>query len=48
MSRLTRTFAARRDAARSMRALQRAIDLAPSQGARDDLVAAWQRSELRH
>ena len=48
MSRLTRTLAHRREAARSMRALQRAIDMAPSQGARDDLVAAWQRSEPRH
>lgn len=48
MSRLTRNLVARRDAARSMRALQRAIDAAPSQGARDDLVAAWQRAGERN
>lgn len=48
MSRLTRTFVARRDAARSMRAVRRVIDSAPSQGARDDLISAWQRSEQRN
>lgn len=48
MSRLTRTLIARRDEARTVRALQRAIDAAPSASARDDIIAAWQRAGAQH
>lgn len=48
MSRLTRTLITRRDSARSARAIQRAIDAAPSVSARDDIIAAWQRAGTSH
>ncbi|NHN54222.1 hypothetical protein G9U51_00290 [Calidifontibacter sp. DB0510] len=45
MTSLAKSFKNHREAARSRRAIVRALENATTPGAREDLIVAWQRSE---
>ena len=47
MSNLAKTLRSHREAARTRRAVNNAIERAGSAAARDDIIAAWQQAGVR-